>query len=99
MIEKYSADEIARDLKKLNELTPLAWEIKEQKLSKTFVFLNFIEAFGFMTRVAIHAEKQNHHPEWFNVYKTVQVDLTTHEVGGLSERDFKLATTMDKLVI
>ncbi len=66
-------------------------------LEKTFKFANFVEAFGFMTRAAIHAEKLNHHPEWFNVYNKVEVRLTTHDTGGLSELDVKLATTMDKL--
>lgn len=97
MIEKYSDIEIKAELQTLNEETSIKWKIKDKKLSKIFVFHNFIEAFGFMTRVALHAEKQNHHPEWFNVYKTVKVDLTTHEVGGVSEKDFKLASTMDKL--
>jgi 4a-hydroxytetrahydrobiopterin dehydratase len=53
-------------------------------------FANFVEAFGFMTRVALHAEKLNHHPEWFNVYKTVEVTLSTHDAGGLTELDVKL---------
>ena len=97
MIEKYSNKEIEEQLVVLNNSVIEAWSIKDKKLSKTFVFSNFIEAFGFMTKVAFHAEKQNHHPEWFNVYKTVQVDLTTHEAGGITERDFKLAKTMDAL--
>lgn len=66
-------------------------------IRKTFVFENFIEAFGWMTRVAIWAEKWNHHPEWDNVYKTVNVVLTTHDVGGLSTLDAKLARKMDSL--
>ncbi len=66
-------------------------------LEKTFKFANFVEAFGFMTRAAIHAEKLNHHPEWFNVYNRVEVKLTTHDTGGLSELDLKLAGAMDKL--
>ena len=97
MIEKYSNNDIEQQLTVLNDSAAEAWKIKDNKLSKTFVFSNFIEAFGFMTRVAFYAEKQNHHPEWFNVYKTVQVDLTTHEAGGITERDFKLAKTMDEL--
>jgi len=64
---------------------------------KTFVFGNFIEAFGFMTQAAIWAEKLKHHPEWSNVYKTVEVTLTTHDVNGLSELDVKLAAKMDAL--
>lgn len=66
-------------------------------IEKTFKFGNFVEAFGFMTRAAIHAEKLNHHPEWFNVYNRVEVTLTTHDTGGLSPLDVKLAEQMDKL--
>lgn len=66
-------------------------------ISKSFVFGNFVDAFGWMTRVAIWAEKWNHHPEWDNVYKTVNVTLTTHDAGGVSELDIKLATKMDEL--
>ncbi|MCY4333548.1 MAG: 4a-hydroxytetrahydrobiopterin dehydratase [Litoreibacter sp.] len=66
-------------------------------IEKTFKFGNFVEAFGFMTRAAIHAEKLNHHPEWFNVYNRVEVKLTTHDTGGLSELDVKLASRMEKL--
>jgi 4a-hydroxytetrahydrobiopterin dehydratase len=66
-------------------------------ISKTFTFKNFNEAFGFMTRVAMQAEKLDHHPEWFNVYKTVEVTLATHDVDGLSDLDIKLARFMDKV--
>lgn len=66
-------------------------------ICKTFEFRNFIEAFGWMTRAAIWAEKWNHHPEWDNVYKTVNVVLTTHSVNGLSTLDAKLARKMDSL--
>lgn len=64
---------------------------------KTYVFRNFIEAFGFMTRAAIWAEKLNHHPEWSNVYKQVDITLTTHDIGGLSNLDLKLAHKLDAL--
>ena len=74
------------------------WALVEGKLQRTFVFKDFVEAFGFMTRAAIEAEKMNHHPEWFNVYNKVIVDLTTHDAGGISERDFILAGKMDSLV-
>ena len=67
-------------------------------IHKTFVFKNFVEAWGFMSRAAIWAEKLNHHPEWSNVYKTVEVTLTTHDVDGRSELDAKLAGKMDALV-
>ena len=66
-------------------------------ISKKFVFGDFNQAFGFMTRAALIAEKMDHHPEWFNVYKTVEVTLSTHDAGGLTERDIQLAEAMDKL--
>lgn len=66
-------------------------------IHKTFVFKNFVEAFGFMTRAAIWAEKWNHHPEWSNVYKTVEVTLTTHDADGLSALDAKLGAKLDAL--
>jgi 4a-hydroxytetrahydrobiopterin dehydratase len=66
-------------------------------ISKKFVFADFNAAFGFMTRAALVAEKLDHHPEWFNVYKTVEVTLSTHDAGGLTERDIELARAMDRL--
>jgi 4a-hydroxytetrahydrobiopterin dehydratase len=71
------------------------WQIKNQKLSKTFVFKDFSAAFKFMTAVALVAEQNQHHPEWFNCYKTVTVQLTTHTANGITQQDFKLANTMD----
>lgn len=67
-------------------------------ISKTFTFVNFIEAWGFMSQAALHAEKLNHHPEWSNVYNRVAVTLTTHDAGGLTELDAKLATRMEALL-
>ena len=64
---------------------------------KKFVFKNFSEAFGFMARAALVAEKLDHHPEWFNVYKTVEVTLATHDTGGVTELDLKLAEAMNRL--
>jgi len=64
-------------------------------ITKKFVFKDFNEAFGFMTRVALTAEKMDHHPEWFNVYKTVEVTLSTHDAGGVTEKDVALAKLMD----
>ncbi|MEM6887513.1 MAG: 4a-hydroxytetrahydrobiopterin dehydratase [Pseudomonadota bacterium] len=80
-------------------LLAMGWEMVEGRdaLKKTYVFGNFVEAFGWMTQTAIWAEKLNHHPEWDNVYKTVNVVLTTHDTGGLSELDGKLAQKMDAL--
>ncbi len=84
----------------LGPLLATGWTLVEDRdaLAKTFDFKNFVDAFGWMTRVAIWAEKWNHHPEWTNVYKTVHVVLTTHDVGGLSALDAKLARKMDSLV-
>ena len=67
------------------------------KLSKSFEFKDFIEAFSFMTRVAMHAEKMNHHPEWFNVYNKVNIDLVTHDLNGISNYDMKLANAINKI--
>ncbi len=66
-------------------------------ITRKFVFQDFNAAFGFMTRAALVAEKLDHHPEWFNVYKTVEVTLSTHDAGGVTELDIKLAETMDRL--
>ena len=73
------------------------WNLDDEKLYKELEFKNFIDAFGFMTKVAITAEKMNHHPEWFNVYNKVQIHLTTHEAGGISENDVNLARKIDTL--
>ncbi|TDR33456.1 pterin-4-alpha-carbinolamine dehydratase [Aquamicrobium defluvii] len=75
------------------------WALTEDGLAieRRFVFRNFSEAFAFMTRVAMAAEKMNHHPEWSNVYKTVDVRLTTHDAGGLTELDFVLARRIDTI--
>ena len=66
-------------------------------IQKTYVFKNFSEAFGFMARVALQAEKMDHHPEWSNVYRTVDLTLATHDAGGLTELDVKLARAIDAL--
>ncbi len=83
----------------LSELKKAGWthDTNRPAITKSYKFANFVEAIGFMTRAGIHAEKLNHHPEWFNVYSTVDVVLTTHDTGGLSELDAKLAKIMDKL--
>ncbi len=78
-------------------MTAAGWSVSDTSAQKTFTFKNFIEAFGWMTSAAIVAEKLNHHPEWSNVYKTVNVTLTTHDTGGLSDLDLKLAKRMDAL--
>jgi 4a-hydroxytetrahydrobiopterin dehydratase len=83
----------------VTDLEHTGWSLTSDQtaLQKTFVFKNFVEAFGFMTQAAIWAEKWNHHPEWSNVYKTVSVTLTTHDDGGLTEKDVKLAHKMDEI--
>ena len=73
------------------------WTITDGKLSKSFTFKNFIAAFGWMTQASIWAEKLRHHPEWFNVYNKVKVELVTHDLGGIGELDFKLASKMQNL--
>ncbi|WP_299719833.1 4a-hydroxytetrahydrobiopterin dehydratase [uncultured Tateyamaria sp.] len=83
----------------LDPLKETGWSVVDGRdaIFKSFVFDNFVEAFGWMTRVAIWAEKWDHHPEWSNVYKTVDVTLTTHDLGGVSTLDVKLARKMDSL--
>ena len=68
-------------------------------IAKTFTFENFNHAFGFMTRSALLAERMNHHPEWFNVYKTVEVTLSTHDAGGVTELDIRMAEAMDRFAL
>ena len=91
--------EAARDAV-LGPLFANGWTLVEGRdaITKTFEFKSFVEAFGWMTRAALAAEKLGHHPEWTNVYKTVTVTLTTHDAGGISELDVKLAQRMDALV-
>ena len=74
-----------------------SWTVENEKLHKEFQFDSFVEAFGFMTSVALIAESMNHHPEWFNVYNRVTVDLATHDAGGISALDFELAKKIDAL--
>ena len=73
------------------------WSVVNSKLHREYIFNDFVQAFGFMTEAALIAESTNHHPEWFNVYKKVIVDLTTHEAGGITGRDFELAKRMEGL--
>lgn len=79
---------------KLNSLT--GWTVKNGKLHKDYMFASFAEAFAFMTRVAEQAGRLNHHPEWFNAYNRVIVDLISHDVGGISQRDFDFAAIIDE---
>lgn len=84
--------EIDLALTKLN-----GWELKNGKLHRQFEFKSFIEAFGFMSSVALVAESMSHHPEWFNVYNQVIIELTTHDVGGISPMDVELALKVNEL--
>ncbi len=90
---KFSEQKIQQSIKDLDK----GWALEDDKLTRVFIFSNFVYAFSFMSGVAIMAEKLNHHPEWFNVYNRVKIQLTTHDVGGISELDFKLAAKMDKI--
>jgi len=89
--KKLSDSEIQEKLAQLS-----GWNIENGKLHKNFQFQSFVEAFGFMTKAALAAEAMNHHPEWFNVYNKVTVDLSTHDLGGISTWDFELAKKMDE---
>ena len=73
------------------------WILRDNMLYRQFVFANFVQAFGFMTSVALLAEKQDHHPNWSNVYRTVDISLTTHDAGGITAKDFALAIEINKL--
>ncbi|ELU12841.1 hypothetical protein CAPTEDRAFT_148665 [Capitella teleta] len=85
---------------KLKTLLDDGWAMVEggrDAIHKDFTFSDFNQAFGFMTRVALKADKMDHHPEWFNVYNKVQITLSTHDVGGLSQRDITLATFIEQV--
>ena len=83
--------QLSEELKKLS-----GWKVVQGKLHKEFEFETFVDAFGFMTKVAVTAEAMNHHPEWFNVYGKVRVDLVTHDLGGISTFDVLLAQKMNE---
>ena len=90
---KLSELEITEELKKLE-----GWEIKDNKLHKEIQFESFNQAFGFMTRASMQIEKMNHHPEWFNVYNRITIDLTTHDAGGITNNDVNLARILNSLI-
>jgi 4a-hydroxytetrahydrobiopterin dehydratase len=92
-IAKLSEEQIRKELANLS-----GWSVVNGKLHKEFAFESFIEAFGFMTTAALHIEKMNHHPEWFNVYNKVKVDLVTHDAGGITQNDIDLARTLNSLL-
>ena len=88
--EPLSNNEIEEKIKNLR-----GWEFAGEKLKKNFEFNDFVEAFGFMTKIALEAEKMDHHPEWFNVYNRVNVELATHDPKGISMLDIALAAKMN----
>ncbi|MBD1141872.1 4a-hydroxytetrahydrobiopterin dehydratase [Pelagibacterales bacterium SAG-MED32] len=92
MIKKLTKTEVTQKLKRLS-----GWKMVKGRnaITKTFKFKDFIQAFGWMTAMAIYAEKKDHHPEWFNVYSTVEVVLSTHDIGGVSNLDIELAKKMN----
>jgi 4a-hydroxytetrahydrobiopterin dehydratase len=94
--EKLAAQATEQELETLD-----GWALRDDgaAISKTFRFRNFAQAFGFMSESALVAERLNHHPEWFNVYSRVDVVLTTHDAGGLTVQDFKLARAMDRAAV
>ncbi len=91
-LEKLSDEQIRKELTSI-----LGWNVTNGKLHKDFVFKDFIDAFGFMTKAAIHIEKMNHHPEWLNVYNRIKVDLVTHDAGGITQNDINLAKILNSL--
>ena len=92
-LEKLSSEEIKKELSNLS-----GWSEVDGKLHKEFQFSNFNQAFGFMTRAAMEIEKMNHHPEWFNVYNKLSVDLMTHDAGGITQNDVNLAKILNSLL-
>ena len=90
---RLSPEKISEELKNLS-----GWSIKDEKLHRDFEFETFNQAFGFMTRAAMEIEKMNHHPEWFNVYNRLTIDLMTHDAGGITQNDVELAKILNSLV-
>jgi 4a-hydroxytetrahydrobiopterin dehydratase len=100
MVEEFAMNKKLKDTDRSSAITELKmWQDEKERnaISRSFKFKNFNEAFAFMTRVAMESEKTNHHPEWSNVYNTVDITLTSHDVGGISERDLKMARYIDAL--
>ena len=91
-MERLDADQIRERLGSLP-----GWSLREGKLYREYGFADFVEAFGFMTRAALAAERMNHHPEWSNVYNRVTIRLTTHDAGGITDRDLRLAGALNDL--
>lgn len=93
-MDKMDKMEILQGMDRINK----SWTLKGKFIYRKFIFKDFIEAFSFMTSVAIIAEKSNHHPNWENVYNKVNIALNTHELDGITEKDFKLAMAIDDLI-
>ena len=94
---RLTEQDIESALAALNASASAPWQVVDGKLHKEFQFRDFSEAFGFMARAALVAEAMDHHPEWFNVYRIVRVDLATHDAGGITELDFALAGRMETI--
>ena len=90
---RLSQEEIDEQLKSLP-----GWSVVNEKLHKEFLFDSFNQAFGFMTRAAMEIEKMNHHPEWFNIYNKITIELTTHDAGGITGNDINLARILNSLL-
>ena len=93
-MKKYTTEEAKKEVSKRK-----GWLLKKEGIEKEFEFKDFLEAFGFMTKVALLAEKANHHPEWSNVYNKVQIRLTTHDANGLTKKDFDLADKINDVFL
>lgn len=81
----------------LNTAADTEWQLKDKNISVTYSFEDFVQAFAFMSAVALLAEKKNHHPDWSNAYNKVSIQLTSHDLGGLSDYDFQLAKEIQKV--
>jgi 4a-hydroxytetrahydrobiopterin dehydratase len=95
MLEKLNKKVILHSMENIHN----EWILKDNYIHREFVFKNFVEAFSFMTKVALVAEKANHHPNWENVYNKVNIQLSTHEANGITEKDFQLAREIDSLLV
>jgi 4a-hydroxytetrahydrobiopterin dehydratase len=90
---KLSSEAIAIEFSELHD-----WQYQGDRICKRFTFADFVEAFGFMSRVALCAERADHHPDWSNSYRTVEITLTTHSEGGITQKDINLARQIDRLI-
>ncbi len=92
-MEKLNDDQLDKELASVP-----GWDHYDDAIHTTFEFDNFMDAFSVMTRIALEAEKMEHHPDWHNVYNTLEITLSTHDAGGLTEKDFKLARAIEHIV-